>query len=93
MNKPKPIKPFKSLEEEAEFWDSHDLSLAFKKPAVPLSKLLLLKPEKQTILTLRLQKSIKKRLEKIAKLKGLNTSTLSRTWIIEKMFEFEKPRS
>lgn len=93
MNKPKPIKPFRSLEEEANFWETHDLSPLFKDPKTPLSKLLLLEPEKQSILTLRIQKSIKNKLEKIARLKGLSTSTLSRSWIIEKMFEFEKPGS
>ena len=26
INKPKPIPPFKTLDEEAEFWDTHDLT-------------------------------------------------------------------
>lgn len=39
----KPIKPFKTLEEEAKFWDSHDTSEIFRNPKVLLSKLTKLK--------------------------------------------------
>jgi len=90
MNRPKPVKPFKTLEEEANFWDTHDVVKLIKNPKTPLSKLLPLESEKQSVMTLRLQKSVKERLERIAKSKGINPSTLSRMWLIEKMYEFEK---
>lgn len=89
MSKPKPIKPFKTLEEEARFWDTHDVSTLFKNPKTPLSKLALIEPEKQEVITVRLQKSVKKKLEQIAHMKGINFSTLSRMWLIEKVQEFE----
>lgn len=39
MKKIKPIKPFKTLVEEAEFWDTHDTSEIFKNSKVLISKL------------------------------------------------------
>lgn len=81
--------PFKTLDEEAEFWDTHDTSLLMKDPSTPLDKLPLIETEKVDTITLRLQKSVKSRLQAIAKRKGINTSTLSRMWLIEKVNEFE----
>lgn len=82
VHRPKPIPPFKTLDEEAEFWDTHDTSLLGK---VPLMDLQLIEKEKEETLTLRLQKSIKRKLEKIAQLKGINASTLTRMWLIERL--------
>jgi len=74
MTKPKPIKPFKTLAEEAAFWDTHDFTSVIEK-------------EKEAIITIRLQKSVKKKLETIAHARGINPSTLSRMWIIEKIYQ------
>ncbi len=86
MKRPNPIPPFKTLEEEAEFWDTHDTSLLFKKPNISLNKLPLLEKEKEEALTVRLQKSVKQKLEKIARQKGIGPTTLARMWLIEKLF-------
>ena len=86
----KPIKPFKTIEEEAKFWDTHDITKLMKNPNTPLSKLLPLDQEKQEVMTLRLQKSVKGKIDKIARTKGINPSTLSRMWLIEKIQEYEK---
>lgn len=85
MKKLKPIKPFKTLEEEALFWDTHDLSLLAKNPKTPLSKLPPLESEKKEVLTIRLQKSVKEKIERVAQEKGINASTLSRMWLVEKL--------
>ena len=90
MNKPKPVSPFKNLEEEAKFWETHDISKLMENPNTPLSKLLPLDKEKQEVMTVRLQKSVKGKIEKIAKEKGINSSTLSRMWLIEKIREYEE---
>src|SRR3990170_474515 len=89
MKKPIPIKPFKTLEEEARFWDTHDVSELMRKTKIPLDKVPLLEPEKEDVMTLRLQKSVKKKLAHIAHSKGINFSTLSRMWLIEKLREYE----
>lgn len=88
MNKPKPIKPFKTLEAEAKFWDSHELGELFVNPTKPLEKIPLLESEKEEVMTLRIQKSVKTNLERIARLKGINSSTLARIWLIEKLQQF-----
>lgn len=89
MRKPKPIKPFKTLEEEANFWETHDVSTVFNDPKTPLSKLLPLESEKKEVLTIRIQKSVKDKLENLAKIKGINPTTLSRMLIIERLIQLE----
>jgi len=90
MKRPKPIKPFKTLEEEANFWDLHDLSPLLSDKKRPLSKLLPIESEKKATLTLRVQKSVKEKIERIARLKGINPATLSRMWLIEKLMQIEQ---
>lgn len=83
MKRPKPIKPFKSLDEEAYFWDTHDFSVVFESPKIPISKLPRIKEDKEEIMTIRVEKSLKKAIEKVAQTKGINPTTISRMWIIE----------
>lgn len=82
--RPKPISPFKTLDEEAEFWDTHDTADFGK---VPLLSLPLLESEKEDSLTVRLQKTVKLKLARIARAKGISVGTLSRMWLIEKLAE------
>src|SRR3989338_5054037 len=84
-HRPKAIKPFKSLNEEARFWDSHDTSVLFNKPNTSLSRLPVIESEKEEILTIRIQRSVKEQIKNIAQSKGINSSTLSRMWLIEKL--------
>jgi len=86
----KTIKPFKNLEEEARFWDTHDISSAVKNPKISLSKLLSMEPKKEVVVTVRIQKAVKEKIESYARQKGLNPATLSRMWLIEKLHEVEK---
>ncbi len=89
MNRPKPIKPFKTLADEAAFWDTHDVTRIFEQKNTKLTDLPDLEKEKETAITIRLQKSIKNKLETIARARGINPSTLSRMWIIEKLYKQE----
>lgn len=73
-----------SLEEEAKWWDNHDLGDywdEFKDVDIIFE---LQKPKDETVVV-RLQKSLKERLEKVAKAKGLNISSLARMWLIERL--------
>ena len=79
---PKPIPPFKTLDEEAEFWDTHDTADFGK---MPLSDLPLLESEKEESLTVRLQKTVKSKLTRVARAKGVNVGTLTRMWLIERL--------
>lgn len=85
MKRPKPIKPFKTLEEEAHFWDTHDVSPLIQGKKVALKDLKPLESEKKDVLVIRVQKSVKKKIEIIARQKGINPTTLSRMWLIEKL--------
>ena len=85
MKRKKEIIPkFKSLEEEANFWDTNsfaDYWGEFKDVKVIID----LKKPKDDTLIVRLQKGFRNQLEKIARSKGLNVSTLARMWLIEKL--------
>jgi len=83
--RPKPIPPFKTLDEEADFWDTHDVSELFKDANTSLSALPLLESEKEESLTVRVQKSVKTKLTRVARAKGVNVGTLTRMWLIEKL--------
>lgn len=89
MAKIKPIKPFKNLEEEANFWDTHDVSEILDNPKTSLSELLSLEPKKEVVMTLRVQKVVKDKIDKLAKTKGLNPTTLSRMWLVERLTKEE----
>lgn len=77
------IPKFKSLEDEANFWDTHsfaDYWDEFKDVKVIVD---LEKPRADTLIV-RLQENFKKQLEKLARSKGLNVSTMVRMWLLEK---------
>ena len=75
-----------SYEEEANWWDSHDFTKfwdATKKVEMVFE---LDKPRDETVI-LRVQKEIKEQLDKLARSRGLNLSTLVRMWMMEKLQE------
>ncbi len=67
---------FSSYEEEANFWDTHDF--------FDLSLIETFKPKKESLI-LRVNKDMKKKLERVAKKKKVSVSTLSRIWLSEKL--------
>jgi predicted DNA binding CopG/RHH family protein len=78
------IPVFKSIKEEAEFWDTHDVTDFLDELTPVTAKVTLSQPKEETI-TLRIQATLKKQLSEIATEMGVNTSTLARMWIIEKI--------
>jgi len=80
----KKIPTFKSLKEEAIFWDTHsfaDYWSEFKDVDLVVE---LQKPAEETLI-LRIQKSLKNKLAKIAKKQGISISSLSRMWLMERL--------
>jgi len=73
------------LDEEADFWDTHDVSALFENSKTKLSDLPLLESEKEESLTVRLQKTVKSKLTRVARAKGVNVGTLTRMWLIERL--------
>jgi len=80
---------FASIEEEAEFWDTHDtteyehefepVELTFERPLTH-----------SYVLSIRLDKETFDALKAIAKPKGLGASTLARMWILEELARVQK---
>jgi predicted DNA binding CopG/RHH family protein len=84
MKRKEPIPEFKSWEEEAEFWDTHDLSDYwddFKPIKVRFAKNLSLSHG----ITVRLDSGTLIALRQAAKKMGIGPTTLARMWIIERL--------
>ncbi len=81
---PKKIPKFKSIRQEAKFWDIHDVT-DYLSELKPVKLEVDLESEKKEILTIRVQPTLKNRMEKIAKNYGINLSTLARIWLIDKL--------
>ena len=77
----KPIKPFKSLEEEASFWDSHDGVEVFGKDI----KVGFHRAAKTDTLTIRFEPDDIRKLSEKANRLGIGPTTLVRMWIKEKL--------
>ena len=80
------IPKFNTYEEEAHFWDTHDIT-DFEDETEDVDIVFELnKPRDETVI-LRVQKDIKEKIEKLARSRGLNLSTLARMWLMEKLQE------
>ena len=84
VKRKEPIPEFKSREEEATFWDTHDIA-DYWDDFEPVDIAFQLEKPKEENIVVRVQKPIKERLERIARRKGLNISSLTRMWIMEKL--------
>lgn len=77
----KPMKPFKTLEEEANFWDTHDAVEFLGKGA----KFGFHKAAKTDTLTIRFEPDDIQKLSQTANSLGIGPTTLARMWIKEKL--------
>lgn len=78
------IPKFKTLEEEAKFWDTHSIT-DFEDELEEIELVFDLQRPKEKTLVLRLQKKIKARLGKVARNQGIGISALARMWILQKL--------
>ncbi|MBK7779674.1 MAG: hypothetical protein IPJ58_02580 [Ardenticatenia bacterium] len=76
------IPEFNSREEEAAFWDSHDIT---DFTAVTSAVRLRLKRPLEAGITLRLDVDTLRDLRETAALKGLGPTTLARMWLLERL--------
>ena|SRR5215216_4729959 len=76
------IPAFNNIEEEAEFWDTHDITdfLDELRPAK-----LVLSGELAERLTVRLEQADREELARRAAVKGVGPSTLARMWLKERL--------
>lgn len=84
MKKISKIPNFKSIEEEARFWDTHNIT-DYWDEMEEVDLIFVKEPKKEDLITIRVQSQLKDRLEKVAKRQGLSLSSLARMWIIEKL--------
>ena len=86
------IPDFATIEEMAEFWDTHDAS-EYQDELEPV-EFEIAKPLKQTwMLSIRIDEETFYALKAIAKPKGLGASTLARMWILEELARVQKNES
>lgn len=82
--KTKIIPKFKNYAEEARFWDTHDATDYLGEMKLEDIEFLPRKKKEESV-TFRIESKVKDRLEKIAHHKGVNVSSLTRMWILEKL--------
>lgn len=73
-----------TYEEEANWWDTNDLG-DYWDELKDVNIIFDLQKPKDDIVMVRLQKTLKEKLEKAARSKGLNVSALVRMWLMEKL--------
>lgn len=87
----KPVKPFKTLDEEAAFWDTHDITGEIDEGTLvgfhQANKQSLLLRNKTGTLTIRFQPKHITDLKKEAARLGVGPTTLVRMWILEKLHQ------
>lgn len=77
----KPIKPFKTLEEEADFWDTHSVLDEINEGTLVGFH----QAKKTNTITLRIDPKTLQKLRESAFYKGVGPTTLVRMWIMEKL--------
>lgn len=78
------IPKFKNYEDEANFWDTHSF-VDFEDETEDVDIVMELAKPRDETLVLRLQKTMKDKLARLAKKKGINVSTLARILLSEKL--------
>lgn len=75
---------FTSNEKEAKFWDTHSVT-DFEDETEDVDIVVALAKPRDETLVMRVQKTMKDKLERVAAKKGINVSTLARIWFSEKL--------
>ena len=92
MKKTKTVPIFKSIQEEAEFWDTHSTEdfpdYWQEAPDVKFSKNLK-SIYKSNVLPIRLDEKIKKAIEKVARKKGIKSSDAASILIQERLMQLK----
>ncbi len=83
------IPTFKTIEEEAEFWDTHDTT-EFEDEFEEVTDVRFVKYQPKKVITVRLGEDTLAALTKEAHEKDIGLSTLVRMWILEHLQERDK---
>ena len=83
------IPEFKTIKEEAAFWDTHDVTDYIEEMEVVTGAYLPQAGERKTVMTIRIAPSLKERVEQVARSYDISTSSLVRMWIVDKLRSLE----
>ena len=78
------IPKFKNYVEEANFWDTHDVTDYLDEMKFTDVEFVPRQKKEQTV-TIRIESKLKNKMENVARNSGVNLSTLARMWLIEKL--------
>ena len=81
----KQIPTFKTIQEEAAFWDTHDITDYLDELEVVSGGYQPPAGETKTVMTIRVAPSLKEQIEAIARSYDIPASSLVRMWIVEKI--------
>lgn len=82
--KTKKIPRFKSIQEEATFWDSHDIT-DYWDDMEEVDIQFIPQQKKNESFTVRVEPELKKRLELVARKNRVSLSTITRLWLIDRL--------
>ena len=77
------IPKFKNLDDEREFWDTHDTT-DYIDDLEEVKDVRFVRPPK-TVMTLRVEKSVVDVLKRMAKRSGIRYTSLARLWLVERL--------
>jgi len=92
MNTHKMLPKFKNYEEEANFWDTHDMTDYVDLKTKVTLEYCPKRIKKKDTLILRVQPEVKTKMENMANSYGIATSTLARMFIINGIREHKEER-
>lgn len=78
------IPVFKNYQEEAKFWDTHDASNYLDEMKL-VDVEFIPKAKKEETVTIRIEPKLKEKLSNLARSYGINLSSLTRMWILERL--------
>jgi len=83
------IPEFKTIKEEAAFWDTHDVTDFLEEMDLVSGAYLPQADERKTVMTIRIAPSLKEKVEQVARSYDISTSSLVRMWIVDKLRSLE----
>ncbi len=79
------VPTFKSVQEEAAFWDTHDITDYLDEMEIVSGGYQPIIGETKTVMTIRVAPSLKEQIEAIARSYDIPASSMVRMWIVEKI--------
>jgi hypothetical protein len=83
------VPEFKTIKEEAAFWDTHDVTDYLGELELVTGAYLPQADERKTVMTIRIAPSLKEKIEQVARSYDISTSSLVRMWIVDKLRSLE----